>query len=99
MPVGSSAESHQSLEECSRHNPGIELSRLQEECSSSTEERRWHDIGIQLGEGNAASTSEQAENVPTIALDFDEARRQYKHSYGKPGSRYEDLFGEFAAAY
>ncbi len=69
------------------------------ECSVSSEGRRWHDTGIELSLGaDKPSTSGQEESVPSIALDFDEARRQYKNTYGKPGSRYEDLFGEPPAA-
>ena len=98
--MGLSTEGRQhSVEEHSSQDQQSEAAGLREDCSTSTEERRWHDTGIELGlGGDKPSTSGQAEEVPTIALDFDEARRQYKHTYGKPGSRYEDLFGKLAAA-
>lgn len=84
-----------SVDERSAQTRAREASIHGSECSTSAESRRWQDTGIEIGAAdNKPSTSGQSESVPTIEMDFDEARRQYKKTYGKPGSKYEDLFGD-----
>ena len=64
-------------------------------CTTSSQNHGWHETGIELAFGQKEKRLGQGTGEPpTIDLDFDEARRQYQQTYGKPGSRYEDLFGE-----